>query len=216
MAMDDRIRIDKLPPAPWPELNDLLRERARLREEALAAVGDHQRVTRLEAAVARARAEAIRRGEELAADAPELTALAEAREEAAALDDRRVVLMDAIASVEADVVALIDGKRASYLDDLGKRRGPAEERVGKALQEAETALRELAEGQALYAYLDDWPETSWQTGAYAATGLELPLRGADGEPFSVGQLTSALREAAGRPRRARRARVREAVTRALH
>jgi hypothetical protein len=122
---------------------------------------------------------------------------------------RKVALLDAVAGVEADICTLLDRERAAYLDDLGKRRGPAEKRVAAALGEAEEALVELAREQAAYAYLDDWPDVSRQSGAYAADGVELPLRGADGAPLSVGALPSALREAAGRPRRGRPARPRQ-------
>jgi hypothetical protein len=214
--VDDRTRIDKLPqPIPFPELADLVRERARLREEALALSGGLTRIPHLERAAASARAEAARRGEDLADDAPELVALAKGREETAAASLRHAALLDAIVSVETEACALIERKRAAYLDGLGKQRGPAEERVGKALADGEAALVELATGQALYAYLDDFPDVSYQQGAYSADGVELPLRGVDGRPLSVGALLSALREAAGRPRRRRRARLTESLSRPL-
>ncbi len=205
--MDDRIRIDKLPqPVPWPELAALLAERAGLQEKVRAAVVDRLPVHRAADAVSRTRAEAARRGEELDDDAPELLALAAARGEEGAAEVRRVALGDSLAAVDTDICALLDSKRATYLDLLGKSRAGAEERVGAALSEAQAALVELGRAQALYAYLDDWPEPSWHTGAYLPAGAELGLTDALGDPLTAAAVVGALRDAAGRPRRGRKAR----------
>ena len=214
--MEDRVRIDKLPqPVPWPELAALLAERAGLQEKVRGAGVNNLPVHRAADAVARARAVAARRGEDLADDAPELIALAAARDEEESAEVRRVALGDAIAAVDGDICALLDSKRATYLDLLGKSREGGERRVSAALSEAQAALIELGRSQALYAYLDDWPDTSWQTGAYLPGGAELGLRDALGEPLTVAAVVGALKEAAGRPRRGRKARAVETVTRAL-